>query len=97
MSMQTDVKSILVAAGNTPGAVAVNSRARLKAVTIVYGATLGTVVITDGTSTGETLFSFPAPSVAGVMNILFPGEGILARTGLYVLTGTNAAAVLFYG
>lgn len=97
MSMQTDVKSILVAAGNTPGAVAVSGRSRLKAITIVYGATLGTVVITDGTSTGGTLLSFPAPSVAGAINILLPGEGILARVGLYVLTGTNAAAVLFYG
>jgi len=95
--MQTDIKSILVAAGNTPGAVAVNSRTRLKAITIVYGSTLGTVVVTDGTSTGETLLSFPAPSVAGTINILLPGEGLLARTGLYVLTGTNATAVLYYG
>jgi len=97
MSMQTDVKSILVAAGNTPGAVAVSGRARLKAITIVYGATLGTVVVTDGTSGGETLLSFPAPSVAGSIHLILPGEGILARTGLYVLTGTNASTVLFYG
>jgi hypothetical protein len=95
--MQTDVKSLQVAAGNTPGALSVNGRTRLKAITIVYGATLGTVVITDGTSSGETLLSFPAPGAAGVVHLLMPGEGILARTGLYVLTGTNATAVLYYG
>ena len=95
--MQTDIKSVLVAAGNTPGALSVSGRYRLKGITIVYGATLGTVVITDGTSTGSTLFSFPAPSVAGTINILLPGEGILSQNGLYVLTGTNASAVLYYG
>jgi hypothetical protein len=37
--MQTDVKSLLVAAGNTPGALSISGRSRLKAITIVYGAT----------------------------------------------------------
>jgi hypothetical protein len=97
MTMQTDVKSLLVAAGNTPGALSVSGRSRLKAITIVYGATLGTVVITDGTATGDTLFSFPAPGAAGTIHILMPGEGILAQTGLYILTGTNATAVVYYG
>ena len=95
--MQPDVKSLLVAAGNTPGALSVSGRVRLKAITIVYGATLGTVVITDGTSSGATLFSFPAPGAIGVVNILLPGEGILAQNGLYGLTGTNASAVVYYG
>jgi hypothetical protein len=29
--------------------------------------------------------------------MLFPGEGILAQTGVYVTNGTGTAATVFYG
>ena len=93
--MQTDVKSAAVSAGNG-GATVVAGRNRLRAVTVVFAATSGTVAITDG-ATGGTLFSFPAPTAIGTIHILIPGEGILATTSLYVTTGAGAAAIIYYG
>lgn len=93
--MQTDVKSLAIAANNG-GAVAIAGRNRLKAITIVFAATNGTVAITDG-SGGNTLFSFPAPTAIGTIHILIPGEGILATTNLYVTTGAGASAIIYYG
>ena len=92
--MQTDIKSSSVAASTS--AIVGATRNRMRAVTIVYGTTGGTVTVTDGNG-GPTLFSFPAPSVAGVTHLLLPGEGILAITNLYVTTGAGAAVVVYYG
>lgn len=94
--MQTDVKATTVAAGNSGTAISA-PRARLKAVTVnVTSTSLGTVTITDGNG-GPTLWSFLAPAATGVTHILLPGEGILATVNLYVATGTNASAIIYYG
>jgi hypothetical protein len=95
--MQTDVKSLLVAASATDTVVGGTNRNRLKALTISYAATGGTVVVKDGAAGSVTLFSFPAPTAIGTIHILIPGEGILARTSLAVTTGAGASVVVYYG
>tara|TARA_R110000868_G_scaffold188827_2_gene431663 strand:- start:334 stop:609 length:276 start_codon:yes stop_codon:yes gene_type:complete len=91
--MQTDVKSAVCAAGAST--TAVSGRVRLKGLTISY-ASGGTVVVTDGNG-GATLYSFTAPLAVGATNILIPGEGILANTGLYVTNAAATTASVFYG
>lgn len=93
MAMQTDVKSAVCAAGAST--TAVSTRTRLKGLTISY-ASGGTVVVTDGNG-GATLYSFTAPTAVGSINILIPGEGILAYTGLYVTNAAATTASVFYG
>ena len=94
--MQTDVKSQTVAAGNSGTAVG-SPRARLKAITInAISTTAGTVTITDG-SGGAALFSSLTPAATGVTHILIPGEGILATSNIYVVTGAGASAIIYYG
>ena len=95
--MQTDVKSLLVAASQTDAVVNGTMRNRLKALTISYAATGGTVVVKDGAASSITLFSFPAPTAIGTIHILIPGEGILARTSLAVTTGAGASVIVYYG
>lgn len=93
--MQTDVKSSTVSTSATNTIISA-PRARLKAVTVIFAATGGTVSITDGAG-GRTLFSFPAPGAIGTTHILIPGEGILAETSLAVTTGSGASAIIYYG
>jgi hypothetical protein len=95
--MQTDVRSLLVAASATDTIVGGTNRNRLKALTIVYAATGGTVVVKDGTAGAVTLFSFPAPTAIGSIHILIPGEGIMALTSLAVTTGAGATVIVYYG
>jgi len=57
--MQTDVRSLLVAASATDTVVGGTNRNRLKALTISYAATGGTVVVKDGAAGSVTLFSYP--------------------------------------
>ena len=90
--MQTDVKSVAVAATGQVYA----STTRVRAITIAY-ATGGTVVLKDGTATGTpTVFSFTAPAAAGSIHIIVPGEGILFRTSVEA-TLSSATITVFYG
>lgn len=92
MSMQTDVKSQACAAGTNT--TVTSTRSRIKAITISY-PTSGTVAITDG-SGGATLYSFTAPAAVGSINILLPGEGILAYNGIYVTCAATTTAIVVY-
>jgi hypothetical protein len=92
--MQTDVKSGTAAAATS---TAVTSfRARIKALALTYTSAAGNISITDGNG-GATLFSFTPAAAAGSLYMLFPGEGILAETGIYVTNGTGTTATVFYG
>lgn len=97
MSMQYDVQSLLVGASATDTIVGGTNRNRLKALTISYAASGGTVVVKDGAAGVTTLFSFPAPTAIGTIHILIPGEGILATTSLAVTTGGGASVIVYYG
>ena len=74
-------------------------RCRIKAIYGTSGAAAGTVVIYDGTSNADPcLMTVSTPTAAnqGTFWILMPGEGVLARNGLYaVLTGVDSAMVIY--
>ena len=93
MSMQTDVKSTTAAAGATT--TIFGGPARIKGILISH-ASGGTVVLNDGTG-GTAKFSFTAPAVAGVANVVVPGEGIKCSTNISAVCGAGTTAVVFYG
>lgn len=94
MGMQTDVQATACAANTTTDVT--SYRARIKAIVLAVPAAGGTLSITDGTG-GATLFSYVAAAVAGNFNIILPGEGILAETGIQVVTPANMTATVIYG
>ncbi len=93
--MQTDVKSAACAAGTSTTAFA--GRTRVRAIAISHGATPGSITIKNGGSGGTTVFSYTTPAVAEGIYMLFPGEGILCATDVYVTTPSGATATVFYG
>ena len=92
--MQTDVKAGTASAGASTEVT--TYRSRIKAVALTYTSAAGVITITDGNG-GATLFSFTPAAAAGSLYMLFPGEGILAQTGIYVTNGTGTTATVFYG
>jgi hypothetical protein len=92
--MQTDVKAGTAGAGASTEVTAY--RSRIKAIALTYTSAAGVITITDGNG-GATLFSFTPAAAAGSLYMLFPGEGILAQTGIYVTNGTGTTATVFYG
>lgn len=102
MTMQTDVLvSQPLGADNTFKDQAGNviGRCRIKAIYGTSGAAAGTVVIYDGASAaGACLMTVSTPSAAnqGTFWLLMPGEGVLARTGLYAdLTNVDSVMVVY--
>lgn len=89
--MQTDVS----AAERTTSGSAYGAPTRVKGVVVSF-ATGGTVELKDGGSSGTSRFKYTAPAAAGTVNIIFPGQGILFSTDVYV-TLTSATATVFYG
>ena len=91
--MQYDFKSGYATAGaNT---TVVTGRVRLKGLVISHPSG-GTVVITDGAG-GAELFNFTASAGIGTINVVIPGEGVLAYNGLVVTTGAATTVNIFYG
>lgn len=100
--MQTDVKvSQPLGSDNTFKDQAGNviGRCRIKAIYGTSGAAAGTAVIYDGSSTaGECLMTISTPTAAnqGTFSILMPGEGVLAKNGLYAdLTNVDSIMVIY--
>ena len=93
--MQTDVKSTAIAAAATDTAVFAGP-ARIKGMIVSVPAAGGTLLLKNG-SAGTTLFSFVAPAIAGAVNIVVPGEGILCNNGIYATTPANMTVTVFYG
>ena len=95
MTMQTDVKS----AYSTSSAVLYGQRTRIRAIHICVN-TAGTnpVILYDNatTNSGNILAEFGANS-AGNINLVFPGEGILAYNGVYLTLGSAYSVTVFYG
>jgi hypothetical protein len=95
--MQTDVKSYYMTATGSSGVG--GTRTRVKAVYYVSGASAGSVLFTDGGSTGPTLIQFDTPTAANAGNgmVLIPGEGVVFSGPPYVtLTGVTSVT-FFYG
>jgi len=95
MSMQYDVKSTAIAASATNSAVFAGP-ARIKGLLVSVPLAGGTMTLQDG-SGGTVKFSFVAPAVAGAVNVVVPGEGILCNSGIYATTPANMTVTVFYG
>lgn len=102
MGMQTDV--LLTQPLGTSNTFKTQSGAvlgpcRIKAVYGTSAALAGTVVLYDGASTAGTpigTISTPTAANAGTYYLLMPGEGILARTGVYAaLTNVDSVMVIY--
>lgn len=95
MSMQTDVKATAIAAAATNSAVFAG-RSRIKGMLVSVPSAGGTLTLRDG-SGGTVRFSFVAPAVAGAVNVVIPGEGILCVNGIYATTPADMTVTVFYG
>ena len=101
MAMQTDVKATipLTATGSflDQGSTAL-TRVRIKGIYVVCGASIGSVVITNG-SGGTTLLTLNTPTAAntGAIYMPLPGEGVLAESTVYGNVTNTASTVIFYG
>jgi len=93
--MQYDVKSTAIAASATNSAVFAGP-ARIKGLLVSVPLAGGTMTLQDG-SGGTVKFSFVAPAVAGAVNVVVPGEGILCNSGIYATTPANMTVTVFYG
>ena len=95
MTMQYDVKS---AYSGTFPAQLVTNRTRLKQAVIVGSGTAGTVIFYDGTdNTGPVLWQQKTSTGVQPFQVLIPGEGILAQTGIYVAVTNITSVTICYG
>ena len=100
--MQTDIKAKYV---NATGAMGIGSslaaggmRIRIKGLWLATPVTAGSVVIADGSATGNVLLKFDTGAVVADQYMLFPGEGILFQGDPYVVTLSNVTSLtVFYG
>jgi hypothetical protein len=92
MGMQTDVKSVPVAATAT----VYNQRTRLKGLLVMPGASAGLLVIRDGGASGTILMSIPTLAGDSSFPVIIPGEGVLCYIDIHV-TVSNATATVFHG
>ena len=93
--MQTDVLATAIAAAQTNSAVFAGP-ARIKGMVVSVPAAGGTMTLQNG-SGGTVLFSFVAPAIAGAVNVIIPGQGILCSSGIYATTPANMTVTVFYG
>lgn len=102
MTMQTNV---LASQARTDDGVLNNyagnpiGRARIKAVYIIPGASAGSVVFKDGTTSGGTT-KMTVNTVASATQptyLLLPGEGALFDNGIYVDVTNIGSVMVFYG
>jgi hypothetical protein len=100
--MQTDVVSSVpltssgqFASQNSLGDV---QSCRVKAIYIVPSGTAGSVVLTDGGSSGSTRMTInTVASASQPTYLLMPGEGVLFRTNVYATLTNVGSATIFYG
>lgn len=94
--MQTDIRS----AHTTGSGPIYDGRTRVKSIICLGASTAGDVVLYDNASdaTGTELIRFAVPNNANnVINILLPGEGILAQNGVYASVPTGYSVTVCYG
>ena len=100
--MQTDVVSSVpltssgqFASQNSLGDV---QSCRVKAIYIVPSGTAGSVVLTDGGSSGSTRMTInTVASATQPTYLILPGEGVLFRTYVYGTLTNVGSATIFYG
>ena len=92
MAMQTDVKSATATADGTM----VDTRTRIKAMTITSSGTAGSVILKDGGSGGTTVMTINTLAGGETFNVVIPAEGVLFTSSAYA-TLSNAKVTVFYG
>ena len=73
---------------------------RIKAIYGTSGAAAGTVVLYDGASAAASpigTISTPTAVDQGTFYLLLPGEGILARNGVYAALSNVDSVMIVYG
>lgn len=103
MGMQTDV--LLTQPLGTSNTFKIQSGAvlgscRIKAIYGTAAAAAGTVVLYDGASASASpigTISTPKAADQGTFYLLLPGEGILARNGVYAALTNVDSVMLVYG
>lgn len=96
--MQTDVKSV----HTTGNGQVVSYRTRVRGFIILGSGTGGGDIVlydtTTGTATGDEILRFALPNNSNnVVTFTIPGEGILAREGVYVTVPAGASITIIYG
>jgi hypothetical protein len=94
--MQTDVKATHI----TNSGVIYNGRTRVKSIICLGATTAGDVVLYDNASaaSGTELIRFAVPGNANnVVDVMLPGEGILAQNGVYASLPTGYSVTVCYG
>lgn len=95
MSMQTDVKSIRLAAS---GAVSA-ARSRIKGYHIASTVAGGTFIFYNNPSaaSGDIILQIDAGAAAGTTALILPGQGILGLTGIYCSVPASQIITVIYG
>lgn len=94
MAMQTDVKSKYLEADG----IIFAGPARLKGLTVaVSSAGAALAVYNNASAASGTKLIEVSTAATGVFNVLIPGEGILATTGLYLDINGAAGVTAYYG
>lgn len=94
MGMQTDVKSVY----RTDDGVLFAGQTRLKGMTVTVSTPGAALVVYDNSSAASgTAVLTVSTAVAGSFPVVIPGEGILARSGLYLDINGAAAVTAYYG
>jgi len=92
--MQTDVKAKYVTGTGAAGV----GRCRIKGASVVAAASAGTIVIRNGSATGETLLTIGTPaSAASAFSVVIPGEGILFSEDPHLTFANVTSITFFYG
>ena len=94
--MQTDVK----AAHITGSGVIYTARTRVKSIICLGATTAGDVILYDNASaaSGDVLIRIAVPGNSNnVVDIVLPGEGILAVNGVYASVPTGYSITVCYG
>ena len=94
--MQTDVRSAHI----TNSGTIYNGRTRVKSIICLGATTAGDVVLYDNASaaSGTELIRFAVPGNANnVVDVMLPGEGILAQNGVYASLPTGYSVTVCYG
>ena len=94
MTMQYDVKAAYI----TSTGQLVTGRCRLKNLIFLPNGTAGSIVIYDGTdNTGPIVWQTKTLTGVQPFQLIVPGEGILASTGLYAVLTNISSATVCYG
>lgn len=87
-----DVKSNSATSSNT----VIPYPARVRGIYYTANASVGSIVVKDGGSSGTTVMTIATPS-SGYGNVTIPGDGVLCSSNVYIAMTNLASVTVFYG